>query len=176
MRHAQAGLYLVFQLVRRAEQRWRRIDAPHLVIRVLEGASFTNGVEVTKKQSEGSPLEAIYTPIDITSPSGCGCKLAGERIPDFLTDRRFWPSARSSRRPQRRVSGTTGLRALRDRAIFELGLASLRIGAVLGIRLDGLFRLDQNQVKIRAKSGHERLQAIPDDAVAAVGAWHRLEP
>ena len=53
MRHAQAGLYLVFQLVRRAEQRWRRIDAPHLVIRVLEGASFTNGVEVTKKAKRG---------------------------------------------------------------------------------------------------------------------------
>ena len=53
MRRAQAGLYLVFQLVRRAEQRWRRIDAPHLVIRVLEGASFTNGVEVTKKAKRG---------------------------------------------------------------------------------------------------------------------------
>jgi len=46
MRRAQAALYLVFQLVRRSEQRWRRIDAPHLVSKVLEGVPFVNGVEV----------------------------------------------------------------------------------------------------------------------------------
>ncbi len=39
MRTARTGLYLVFQLVRRAERRWRRIDAAHLVIKVLEGSS-----------------------------------------------------------------------------------------------------------------------------------------
>ena len=43
---AQTGLYLVFQLIRRAERRWRRIDAPHLVAKVLEGVQFVNGVEV----------------------------------------------------------------------------------------------------------------------------------
>lgn len=53
MRQAQTGLYLVFQLVRRAERRWRRIDAPHLVIRVLDGVPFTNGVEVVKKSRRG---------------------------------------------------------------------------------------------------------------------------
>lgn len=46
MRHAQTGLYLVFQLVRRAERRWRRIDASHLVPKVLEGVQFVDGVEV----------------------------------------------------------------------------------------------------------------------------------
>ena len=46
MRKAQTGLYLVFQLVRRAEHRWRRIDAPYLVAKVLEGVQFVDGVEV----------------------------------------------------------------------------------------------------------------------------------
>ncbi len=48
MRTARTGLYLVFQLVRRAERRWRRIDAPHVVVKVLDGVQFVNGVEVTE--------------------------------------------------------------------------------------------------------------------------------
>ena len=56
MRKAQTGLYLVFQLVRRAEQRWRRIDAPRLVAKVLDGVRFVNGVEVrdSAKQRKGA--------------------------------------------------------------------------------------------------------------------------
>lgn len=46
MRSAQTGLYLVFQLIRRAQRRWRRIAAPHLVAKVLEGVQFVDGVEV----------------------------------------------------------------------------------------------------------------------------------
>jgi transposase-like protein len=55
-RSAQSGLYLVFQLIRRAEQRWRRIDAPHLVPKVLDGAHFIDGVEVhdMAKQRKGA--------------------------------------------------------------------------------------------------------------------------
>jgi len=53
MRKAQTGLYLDFQFVRRAERRWRRIDAPHLVAKVLDGVQFTNGVEVTKTLKRG---------------------------------------------------------------------------------------------------------------------------
>ncbi len=48
MRKAQTGLYLVFQLVRRAERRWRRIDAPALVVKVLDGVQFVDGAEVIK--------------------------------------------------------------------------------------------------------------------------------
>ena len=48
MQTAQTGLYLVFQLARRAAQRWRRLDAPHMVAKVLDGAQFMNGIEVTK--------------------------------------------------------------------------------------------------------------------------------
>lgn len=53
MRTARTGLYLVFQLVRRGERRWRRIDAPHLVTKVLEGVQFVNGAEVTKGSKRG---------------------------------------------------------------------------------------------------------------------------
>jgi putative transposase len=48
MRKAQTGLFLVFQLVRRAERRWRRIDGSHLVAKVLEGVQFVDGVEVVE--------------------------------------------------------------------------------------------------------------------------------
>ena len=48
MRTARTGLYLVFQLVRRAEGRWRRIDAPHVVVKVLDGVQFVDGVELTE--------------------------------------------------------------------------------------------------------------------------------
>lgn len=53
MRTAQTGLHLVFQLVRRAEQRWRRIDAPHLVAKVLDGVQFMNGIELTRASKRG---------------------------------------------------------------------------------------------------------------------------
>ena len=54
MQTAQGGLYLVFQLVRRAAQRWRRIDAPHLVARVLDGMQFVNGIEIKKPAKRGA--------------------------------------------------------------------------------------------------------------------------
>ena len=53
MRTARTGLYLVFQLVRQAERRWRRLDAPHLVVRVLDGVRFVNGLEVRKAPKRG---------------------------------------------------------------------------------------------------------------------------
>lgn len=53
MQTARAGLYLVFQLVRRAAQRSRRLDAPHLVAKVLDGTQFTDGIEVTKASKRG---------------------------------------------------------------------------------------------------------------------------
>ena len=56
MRTARTGLHLVFQLVRQAERRWRRLDAPHLVVRVLDvldGVRFVNGLEVRKAPKQG---------------------------------------------------------------------------------------------------------------------------
>lgn len=104
-------------------------------------------------------------------------KISSERIPDFLTDAEivavrgaFARAAREAATPEDRA------RAIRDRALFECGLASLRVAEVLGIRLDGLLRLDHHQVKIRAKGGKERLQQLPDDAVAAIKAWQAVRP
>ena len=54
MQTARTGLYLVFQLVQRAAQRWRRLDAPHLVAKVLDGIQFVNGIEVTKASKRGA--------------------------------------------------------------------------------------------------------------------------
>jgi putative transposase len=56
MRTARTGLYLVFQLVRRAERRWRRIDAPHVVMKGARPRSvckWSGGHRVSKKAEGG---------------------------------------------------------------------------------------------------------------------------
>lgn len=55
IRSPRSALYLIFQLILRAQQRWRRLNAPHLVAKVLEGVTFENGIEVkttTHNQTE----------------------------------------------------------------------------------------------------------------------------
>lgn len=50
----RSALCLVFQLFLRAQRNWRRLTAPHLVIKVIEGVKFEDGLEVKpKKQSAG---------------------------------------------------------------------------------------------------------------------------
>jgi transposase-like protein len=51
----RSGLYLIFQLIRRAQTKWRRINAPQLVEKVLDGVRFADGVEtknIRKNQTE----------------------------------------------------------------------------------------------------------------------------
>jgi transposase-like protein len=48
----RSALYLIFQLILRAQQRWRRINAPHLVTKILEGVTFEDGIEVTTKSNQ----------------------------------------------------------------------------------------------------------------------------
>jgi len=49
----RSALYLVFQLILRAQKRWRRINAPHLVTKALEGVTFKDGIEVrTEKKNQ----------------------------------------------------------------------------------------------------------------------------
>lgn len=52
-----AGLAMAYKLVRAAEERWRRINAPHLVPLVRAGASFVDGQLQERKEvmTEGSP-------------------------------------------------------------------------------------------------------------------------
>ena len=50
----RSALYLVFQLFQRAQRNWRRLNAPRLVTKVIEGVKFENGIESkTKKQQAG---------------------------------------------------------------------------------------------------------------------------
>ena len=44
----RSALYLIFQLIIRAQKRWQRLNAPHLVQKVLDGVKFKDGVEVTE--------------------------------------------------------------------------------------------------------------------------------
>jgi len=49
----RSALYLLFQLILRAQIRWRCINAPHLVTKVLEGVTFKDGIEVrTEKNNQ----------------------------------------------------------------------------------------------------------------------------
>jgi transposase-like protein len=52
IRSPRSALYLIFQLILRAQKRWRRINAPHLVTKVLEGVKFEDGIEVTTKSNQ----------------------------------------------------------------------------------------------------------------------------
>jgi putative transposase len=57
----KAGRALAFKLLVAREQRWRRVNAPHLVALVLAGVEFPNG-QAKMLQSEPAP-EALFTPI-----------------------------------------------------------------------------------------------------------------
>jgi transposase-like protein len=46
----RSALCLVFQLFLRAQRNWRRLNAPHLVIKVIEGVKFEDGLEVKPKK------------------------------------------------------------------------------------------------------------------------------
>ena len=49
----RSALFLIFQLIMTAEKRWRRINAPELVQKVVQGIKFENGKEVkTKKRNQ----------------------------------------------------------------------------------------------------------------------------
>lgn len=48
MRTGPTGLHLVFQLVRQAQRRWHRLPGAHLIAKVVDGATFVNGVEAMR--------------------------------------------------------------------------------------------------------------------------------
>lgn len=68
----RSALYLVFQLIVRAQKRWQRLNASHLVTKVLEGVKFEDGIEVKmrKIRPKRTLLEkTIYTTLDLSSES-----------------------------------------------------------------------------------------------------------
>jgi transposase-like protein len=54
IKSTRSALYLIFQLIARAQKRWRRINAPQMVQKVIERIKFENGLEVKieKKKRE----------------------------------------------------------------------------------------------------------------------------
>jgi putative transposase len=48
----RSALYLIFQLILRSQHRWRRINAPHLAAKVLDGVTFEDGIELTTKKNK----------------------------------------------------------------------------------------------------------------------------
>jgi len=54
----RSALYLIFQLILRAQKRWRRLNAPHLVTKVLDGVKFEDGIEVRKTKNNQTEKHA----------------------------------------------------------------------------------------------------------------------
>ncbi|MGB5138353.1 MAG: hypothetical protein WBP29_07450 [Candidatus Zixiibacteriota bacterium] len=57
----RSALYLLFQLFHCASRNWRRLNAPDLMIKVIEGVKFKDGIEVKEKKSAKSATEKHAT-------------------------------------------------------------------------------------------------------------------
>ncbi len=97
---------------------------------------------------------------DVTPPK------AHQSVPGFLRPEEITR--------MRRVIPKTD-RGLRDRAIFELGLQTLRISGALGIDLDDL-ELDRRRVRVQLKGGSQAYQPISKTAAGAIEAWLARRP
>lgn len=53
-----AGLAMAFKLIESAQDRWRAVNAPHLVALVRAGATFTSGKLVERPEGEETPPQA----------------------------------------------------------------------------------------------------------------------
>jgi transposase-like protein len=54
----RSALYLIFQLFQRAERNWRRLNAPHLVSKVIQGVNFKHGIEIKKERKQPEMVAA----------------------------------------------------------------------------------------------------------------------
>ena len=53
-----AGLAMAFKLIESAQDRWRAVNAPHLVALVRAGATFINGKLIERPGEDGQPEAA----------------------------------------------------------------------------------------------------------------------
>jgi len=53
-----AGVAMAFKLIESAQQRWRAVNAPHLVALVRAGARFDKGVLVERPDESGGDQQA----------------------------------------------------------------------------------------------------------------------
>lgn len=54
----RSALYLIFQLIIRAQKNWRRLNAPHLVTKVLDGVKFEDGIELRRTKNNQTEKHA----------------------------------------------------------------------------------------------------------------------
>ena len=55
----RSALYLIFQLIVRAQKRWRSINAPEMVPRVIEGVKFKDGIEIKEIKIQRKKREMV---------------------------------------------------------------------------------------------------------------------
>lgn len=67
-------------------------------------------------------------------------------------------------------------RGLRDRAIFELGLMTLRISSTLKLDLENVEELDRRLIRVTLKGGDQATQRITEVAARALRAWLDRRP
>ncbi len=109
---------------------------------------------VETRRLETNPAQTIHPP------------RVTERTPNFLSPEEVALLRRAIPRDDR---------GLRDRAIIELGLQSLRISEILGLDLgDVLF--DRRQLRIMGKGRIEALQPVGEDAIKELEAWLARRP
>lgn len=58
IRSPRSALYLIFQLILRSQRRWRRINAPHLVAKVLDGVMIEDGIEMRQTKNNQTEKDA----------------------------------------------------------------------------------------------------------------------
>jgi len=62
-----AGLALAFKLVLCAQDRWRRVNAPHLVAMVRAGVEFKKGKQVVSYEDMDMPSAQVEDPVRIAA-------------------------------------------------------------------------------------------------------------
>jgi putative transposase len=55
----RSALFLIFQIIVRAQKRWRSINTPEMVQRVLDGVKFKDGVEAKETKSKNNKRETV---------------------------------------------------------------------------------------------------------------------
>jgi len=55
----RSALYLIFQLIVRAQKRWRSINAPEMVQKVIGGVKFKDGIELKEIKTEKKKCEMV---------------------------------------------------------------------------------------------------------------------
>ena len=56
IRSPRSALFLIFKIIQNAQKRWRRINAPELVEKIIQGAIFENGVEVKLENNKNRKI------------------------------------------------------------------------------------------------------------------------